>query len=194
MNGHDFTLEQNTEARMMLAAGHPPHRHHKTGMGLSNGACSNHVGWSESSRTHSPGTAAQVKGSETGRIVCGHRVHDHVLGAGLMAVIPRPIRFGRNSLMDLYPMRETVPRIKGTACLTVGFLDSPVRDARRHGACGRLTQNGRLDVTASIPALTPEEEQPPLDGCEGDWKVKWDTGQGKLSVRGRKAMLEGESL
>lgn len=34
--------------------------------------------------------------------------------------------------MDLYPMRETVPRIKGTACLTVGFLDSPVRDARRH--------------------------------------------------------------
>lgn len=68
------------------------------------------------------------------------------------------------------------------------------RDARRHGACGRLTRNGRLDVTASIPALTPEEEQPPLDGCEGDWKVKWDTGQGKLSVRGRKAMLEGESL
>lgn len=55
-------------------------------------------------------------------------------------------------------------------------------------------KNGRLDVTASIPALTPEEEQPPLDGCEGDWKVKWDTGQGKLSVRGRKAMLEGESL
>ena len=54
--------------------------------------------------------------------------------------------------MDLYPMRETVPRIKGTACLTVGFLDSPVRDARRHGACGRLTQNGRLDVTVDSRA------------------------------------------
>ena len=26
---------------------------------------------------------------------------------------------GRNSLMDLYPMREMRPRIKGTACLTV---------------------------------------------------------------------------
>lgn len=96
--------------------------------------------------------------------------------------------------MDLYPMRETVPRIKETTCLTVGSLDSPVRDTRRNGACSRLTRNGRLDVTASIPALTPEEEQPPLDGCEGDWKVKRDTGQGKLSVRGRKVMLEGESL
>lgn len=42
-----------------------------------------------------------------------------------MAVIPRPIRFGRNSLMDLYPMRETVPRIKETTCLTVGFLILP---------------------------------------------------------------------
>lgn len=27
--------------------------------------------------------------------------------------------------MDLYPMRETVPRIKETTCLTVGFLILP---------------------------------------------------------------------
>lgn len=79
----------------------PPHRHHQTEMGLSNGLCSNHVGWSQSSRTHSSGTAAQIERPEVRTIACGHRVHNHVLGAGLLAVVPRPIRFGRNFLMDL---------------------------------------------------------------------------------------------
>lgn len=73
----------------------------KTGMGLSNGLCSNHVGWSQSSRTHSSGAAAQIERPEVRTIACGHRVHNHVLGAGLVAVVPRPIRFGRNFLMDL---------------------------------------------------------------------------------------------
>lgn len=140
MNGHDFTLEQNTEARMMLAVarrglaaaindaengiGHlscddpkimeqvrahhrpdrprrPPRRHHQTEMGLSNGLCSNHVGRSQSSRTHSSGAAAQIERPEVRTIACGHRVHDRVLGAGFVAVVPRPIRFGRIFLMDL---------------------------------------------------------------------------------------------
>lgn len=79
----------------------PPHRHHQTEMGLSNGLCSNHVGRSQSSRTHSSGAAAQIERPEVRTIACGHRVHDHVLGAGLVAVVPRPIRFGRNFLMDL---------------------------------------------------------------------------------------------
>ncbi|EIJ23800.1 hypothetical protein [Bifidobacterium longum] len=74
---------------------------HQTEMGLSNGLCSNHVGRSQSSRTHSSGAAAQIERPEVGTIACGHRVHDHVLGAGLVAVVPRPIRFGRNFLMDL---------------------------------------------------------------------------------------------
>lgn len=79
----------------------PPRRHHQTEMGLSNGLCSNHVGWSQSSRTHSSGAAAQIERPEVRTIACGHRVHDRVLGAGLVAVVPRPIRFGRNFLMDL---------------------------------------------------------------------------------------------
>lgn len=79
----------------------PPRRHHQTEMGLSNGLCSNHVGWSQSSRTHSSGAAAQIERPEVGTIACGHRVHDRVLGAGFVAVVPRPIRFGRIFLMDL---------------------------------------------------------------------------------------------
>ena len=79
----------------------PPRRHHQTEMGLSNGLCSNHVGRSQSSRTHSSGAAAQIERPEVGTIACGHRVHDRVLGAGLVAVVPRPIRFGRIFLMDL---------------------------------------------------------------------------------------------
>lgn len=79
----------------------PPRRHHQTEMGLSNGLCSNHVGWSQSSRTHSSGAAAQIERPEVRTIACGHRVHNHVLGAGFVAVVPRPIRFGRNFLMDL---------------------------------------------------------------------------------------------
>lgn len=79
----------------------PPRRHHQTEMGLSNGLCSNHVGRSQSSRTHSSGAAAQIERPEVRTIACGHRVHDHVLGAGLVAVVPRPIRFGRIFLMDL---------------------------------------------------------------------------------------------
>ena len=70
-------------------------------MGLSNGLCSNHVGWSQSSRTHSSGAAAQIERPEVRTIACGHRVHDRVLGAGFVAVVPRPIRFGRIFLMDL---------------------------------------------------------------------------------------------
>lgn len=69
--------------------------------GLSNGLCSNHVGRSQSSRTHSSGAAAQIERPEVGTIACGHRVHNHVLGAGFVAVVPRPIRFGRIFLMDL---------------------------------------------------------------------------------------------
>lgn len=53
--------------------------------------------------------------------------------------------------MDLYPMRETVPRIKGTACLTVGFLDSPVRDARRHIFFGAGTPAFRPGVKRLPP-------------------------------------------
>lgn len=78
-----------------------PRRHHQTEMGLSNGLCSNHVGRSQSSRTHSSGAAAQIERPEVGTIACGHRVHDRVLGAGFVAVVPRPIRFGRIFLMDL---------------------------------------------------------------------------------------------
>lgn len=79
----------------------PPRRHHQTEMGLSNGLCSNHVGRSQSSRTHSSGAAAQIERPEVRTIACGHRVHDRVLGAGFVAVVPRPIRFGRIFLMDL---------------------------------------------------------------------------------------------
>lgn len=122
----------------------PPRRHHQTEMGLSNGLCSNHVGRSQSSRTHSSGAAAQIERPEVGTIACGHRVHDRVLGAGLVAVVPRPIRFGRifsDGLIESRRKTTGFSRGEEVNCLNRGSSDRP-------NLATAATGNGRWNGTA----------------------------------------------
>ena len=95
-----------------------------------------------------------------------------------MAVIPRPIRFGRNSLMDLYPMRETVLRIKETTCLIAGSLILPFailaetesllaesfsRMPRLSEADARRSENRRHDIEDRLHELRELIGEQPYD-------------------------------